>query len=503
MRYDPGPMTRLARTFARPGLATRFAIFWSAAAFSAAPAWGAGSAPPPPQTTDAAMLARVRDAALGSDWAYERLADLTDTIGPRLSGSPQDAAAVAQVAAVMRALGARVSLQAVKVPHWIRGEERAEIVDYSGRPAEPAPKLTQALHLTALGASGATPPQGITARVIVVHDYEELSARAAEVPGNIVLFAARFDQRLADNGHANEAYHQSGQYRFGGPAAAAALGAAAVLVRSVGGADYRLPHTGVTVWKPGQTPIPAAALAAEDAALLERLAARGAVRLSLLLTPKTLPDADSANVIADWPGREKPDEVVIVSGHLDSWDLATGATDDGVGVIGAAAVIEVLRRLDLHPRRTVRFIAWANEESQRRGSKAYAASVATSMATQIAAIESDEGAGRAFGIDASVNKESIARLQPVAATLAPIGAAMLVREDQTLGADISPLQMAGVPGFAPYLDTRHYFDYHHTAADTLDKVDPANLRSQVATMAVLAVFLADMPDPLPRFTPDQ
>jgi carboxypeptidase Q len=443
---------------------------------------------------DPAMLARIRDAAMTGDWAWRHLAELADGIGPRLSGSPQLAAAVTQVADAMRSLGAHVTLQAVRVPHWIRGEEHAELVDYPGR----LPGMTQRLHLTALGGSSATPAKGLTGRVIVVRDMAELKARSTDVRGNIVLFEARFDQRLADNGDASDAYRQAGLYRFEGPAAAAALGAAAALVRSIGGADFRLPHTGATLFKDGSMPIPAAALAAEDADLITRLAASGPVTLTLLLTPKTLPDADSNNVIADWPGREKPDEYVIVSGHLDSWDLATGATDDGVGAIGAAAVIEIMKRLDLHPRRTVRFVGWTNEENGGRGSKAYFASVANAIDTQTAAIESDDGAGRALGIAAAVAKESLPTLQPVLNALAPIGATGLSHVDGEVGADINPLQEAGVPGFAPWVDGRHYFDYHHTAADTLDKVDPQNLRTQVATMAVLAYYLAELPEPLLR-----
>jgi Zn-dependent M28 family amino/carboxypeptidase len=326
-----------------------------------------------------------------------------------------------------------------------------------------------------------------------------LKARSQEVRGNIVLFPVRFNQRLADNGDAGDAYGQAVRYRVTGPSAAAALGAAATLVRSVGGADFRLPHTGATVWKEGQAPIAAAALTAEDADLVARLAAAGPVTMKLVLTPQTLPDADSNNVIADWPGREKPGEYIIVSGHLDSWDLATGATDDGVGAMAAAGVIEILRQLDLHPRRTVRFIGWTNEENGGRGAKAYFASVDKALDTQIAAIESDEGAGRSFGLAGAVTPESLATLQPVLDALGPIGATGFSRRDSELGADIAPLQEAGVPGFAPWVDARHYFDYHHTAADTLDKVDPQNLRTQVATMAVLAYYLAELPEPLPRF----
>lgn len=448
-----------------------------------------------PAAVDAATLARIRDGAMASDWAWRQLTALTDTIGPRLSGSPQLNAAIAQVAAAMRALGAQVSLQPAKVPHWVRGAEQAELIDYPGRPAG----LTQRLHLTALGSSAATPAEGLSARVIVVRDFEELKAHASEVPGNIVLFDEHFDQRLADNGQAFDAYSQAVLYRGSGPSRAAALGAIAALVRSAGGADYRLPHTGVTIWNDKQNPIPAAALTAEDADLVARLAAKGAVTLKLLLTPRTLPDEDSNNVIADWPGREKPGEYVIVSGHLDSWDLGTGATDDGVGVIGAAAVIAVLKQLDLHPRRTIRFIAWTNEENGSRGNLAYFESVRKSLDTQVAAIESDAGAGRALGVNAALSRESLSALQPVIDALAAIGASALERHDDELGSDIGPLQHAGVPGFSPLVDRRHYFDYHHTAADTLDKVDPQNLNSQAATMAVLAYFLADRPEPLPRF----
>ncbi len=452
----------------------------------------AAAAPDADETT---ALAHIRDAAMSSNWAWQRLSELTDRIGPRLSGSPQLAAAISQLAGAMRSLPAQVTLQPVKVPHWVRGEERAELVEYPGRPDS----VSQRLQLTALGFSSATPASGLTAPVIVVQDLAELNHRSAEVRGNIVLFDARFDQRLADNGYAGVAYVQDGLYRTKGPSAAAALGAAAVLVRSVGGAEFRLPHTGVTQWKEGQTAIPAAALAAEDADLVARLAAVGPVTLKLVLTPRTLPDADSSNVIADWPGREKPGEFVIVSGHLDSWDLATGATDDGVGVIAAAAVIDILRQLDLHPRRTIRFIGWTAEEPGAIGGKAYFASVERTVESQTAAIENDAGAGRSLGVWAAVTKDSITAMQPVLDALGPIGATVLQPIDSELGADISWLQAAGVPGFAPLLDRRHYFDYHHSAADTLDKVEPENLRSQVATLAVLAYFLAELPEPLPRF----
>ncbi len=445
-----------------------------------------------PSTAD--TLARIRNAAMASDWAWERLQELTDRIGPRPAGSAGQAAAITQVAATLRGLGAQVMLQPTKVPHWVRGEEDAELTEYPDRPAG----VTQHLHLTALGGSAATPATGLEAPVILVHDFDDLHARAAQIRGKIVLFDSRFDQRLADNGQAGAAYSQAGQYRVRGPAQAAALGAAAALVRSVGGADYRLPHTGVTRWEEHQTPIPAAALSAEDADLILRLAAHGAVSMKLWLTPVTLPDADSFNVIADWPGTELPGEYVIVSGHLDSWDLGTGATDDGVGVMGAAGVLQVLQQLQLHARRSIRFIGWADEENGGHGPIAYLGSTSGAVAKQCAAIESDIGAGRALGIEAAISKESLAVVQPVIRALAPLGATVLRAQTGEVGSDIGPLQAAGVPGFAPMIDTRHYFDYHHTAADTLDKVDPHNLQTQVATMAMLAFFLADAVSCLPR-----
>ena len=452
---------------------------------------------PPQAAVDPAILAnldRIRQTAIKSDWAWELLEDLADHIGPRLSGSPQNAAAINRVAAAMRALGAQVTLQPVKVPHWVRGEEHAELTDYPARPDG----VTQRLRLTTLGGSSATARAGLERRVIVVHDFNELRARAQEVLGNIVLFQVRFDQTLADNGRAGAAYGQAGDYRFHGPSQAASLGAVAALVRSVGGAEYRLPHTGETLWEPKQAPIPAAALAAEDADLVARLAAQGPLTMRLLLTPETLPDVDSFNVIADWPGAESADQFVVVSGHLDSWDLGTGATDDGVGVAAAAGVIQVLHDLNLRARRTVRFIGWANEENGTRGREAYFNSLSGKIDAQCAVIESDSGGGHVLGLSAAVTKESLIRLKPVIDALAPLGATVLDPRQGQVGTDIGLLQTAGVPGLAPLVDTRHYFDYHHTAADTLDKVDPGDLRDQVATLAVLAYYLADTPACLPR-----
>ncbi|MET0280607.1 MAG: M20/M25/M40 family metallo-hydrolase [Steroidobacteraceae bacterium] len=448
---------------------------------------------------DAATLGRIRDAGMKSDWAYQHLAEMTDSVGPRLSGSPGYDAAVQLLAAHMRALGAEVTLQPVKVPHWVRGLETAELTSYPGQPRG----LIQKLHLTALGGSGATPAAGITARVVAVKDMAELTARAREVPGSIVVFTARFDQNMADNGLADVAYGQNGWYRRSGPSEAAKLGAVATLIRSVGGADFRLPHTGSTRFADDQKHSPSAALAAEDADMIARLAARGPVSLKLVLTPQILPDHDTFNVIADWKGRDKPDEIVLVSGHLDSWDLGTGAIDDGIGVYGSAGVIAVLKDLNLRARRTIRVVGYANEENGGAGGRAYlqAAGGAAAAATHAAVIESDSGAGRPLGFEAAVTTGSASQLEPLVDVLLPLGATAITRVDQRVGADIGPLQGVGIPGFGMKPDTRHYFDLHHTPADTFDKVDPVDMQAHVASLGVLAYFLAEMDTPLPRFTP--
>ena len=442
---------------------------------------------------DKETLIRIRDAAMGSDYAYQSLSDLTDLIGPRLSGSPGAAAAVQMVAGDMKKIGMQVTLQPVKAPHWVRGAETAELVDYAARPAG----ITQKLVLTALGGSGATPPGGITAPVLLVHGMDELNAHKNEAKGAIVVFDAPFDEQLAQAGRAGNAYGEAAMYRFTGPAAASKLGAAAALVRSVGGANYRVTHTGATGWKDAK-PIPAGALTAEDAMLIDRLNARGPVRMHLTLTPQTLPDADSANVLADIPGGDKGDEVVLVSGHLDSWDLAQGATDDGAGVSVAMGVAEVFRRLGLKPRRTVRMVAWMNEENGTRGQKAYFEAFKDKMSTHFAAIETDLGATHPIGIVTSVVHDDLKSFDALKAALRTMGAPVIDSHDRLGTGDLFMLEDAGVPCFEPLLDVRTYFDYHHTPADTLDKVDPLEMKKQVAVLAMLTWYLAEMPEPLKR-----
>ncbi|MDX6612295.1 MAG: hypothetical protein QOD75_1481 [Blastocatellia bacterium] len=454
-------------------------------------------AAPPPVTYPPQLvtsLKRVQQAALESDYAYQQVAHLSNNIGPRLSGSPQGQHAVEYVAAEMKRLGLEVQLEKVTVPHWVRGEEAGALVQFPGM----APNTTQKIVLTALGGSVATPTSGQTAEVLVVTSFDELQALGRKkVEGKFVLFNVIFDKQLAAQGFAGPAYGQAVAYRGGGPSAAARLGAIGALVRSVGGADYRLPHTGQTRYAADAPKIPAAAVAAEDAELIAHLAAQGTVRMRLVLTPQTLPDETSYNVIADLKGSEHPEQVVIVSGHLDSWDLGTGAIDDGAGVAVAMQTAQLLKQLRLRPKRTIRVIAWASEENSLNGGRTYAANHKADMANQYSAIETDLGAGHPVGIYVQGKPELTSLLGPLSQILRTSGAGVLVSVDDT-GADISFLGEAGVPTFAPIQDGRTYFNYHHTAADTLDKIVPRELQENCAVVATLAYTLADLPQALPR-----
>ena len=437
------------------------------------------------------QLQALRDAALTSGYAWHQLEHLTENIGPRPAGSPQAQAAAEYVAAEMRKLGLDVHLEPALVSHWIRGEEKAQLVEYPGQ----APETTQRIVLATISGSSATPAEGITADVVVVHNFDELTALGHEkVAGRIVLFNVPYDERKALAGMAFEAYGEAVVYRGRGAKAAAELGAVASLIRSVGGADYRLPHTGYSV----PAGIPAAALAAEDADLVEHLAAQGRVRMTLTLTPQSLPDVTGYNVVADLKGSEHPEQIVVVSGHLDSWDLGRGAIDDGAGVVISMATAELLQRLHIRPRRTLRVIAWMDEENGGGGNKAYAKTHVAEFSNHIAAIESDAGAGHPLGFYMKMPPAAIARLQPLLDILRPVGSTVFRSTPHSPGSDIDPLVEAGVPGIGIIQDGRKYFDCHHTAADTLDKVDPRELRENAAAMAVMGYALASMPDVLPR-----
>jgi carboxypeptidase Q len=436
-------------------------------------------------------LITIRDAALADDYAFRQLAHLTENIGPRPSGSAQAQQAAQYVAEEMRKLGLEVRLEEVKVPHWVRGSETAELVEFPGQ----VPKTSQKIVVTALGGSTATPTDGITAEVVVVRNFEELNALGrSKVAGKIVLFNFPFDTKKAAAGYALDAYGEAVVYRGAGAKTAAELGAVASLVRSVGGAEYRLPHTGFS------TPagIPAGAVAAEDAELVSDLAAQGKVRMRLVLTPQSLPDTTGYNVVADLRGSEHPEQVVVASGHLDSWDLGTGAIDDGAGVAVAMETAQLLQTLHLRPKRTIRVIAWVDEESGGRGRQAYSAAHSAEFANHVAAIESDLGADHPLGFNVKMSAQAMEALKPVQKILESFGANLIKLVPFSPGADISSMSQAGVPALGIMQDGRTYFNYHHTAADTLDKINPAELRENAAAMAVMGYALACAAQPLPR-----
>ncbi len=472
-------------------LAFLFVAFFSLSAF------GQQTEPTPllysPETISELQI--LQKKALSDDYALKQIAYLTYNIGPRLSGSPQAQRAVEYVADEMRKLGLEVRLQKVMVPHWVRGVETGELTEWSGM----AKGTTQKVVLTALGGSVATPDAGLIANVVIVDGWEELNALGRKgVEGKIVLFNTKFDQELAASGFGGIAYGQAVQFRVGGPSAAARLGAAAVLVRSAGASQNRLAHAGVTRYADDVAKVPAAAVTFEDAEMIAHLTKMGDVKMKLVLTPKTLPDVESFNVIADLKGSEKPDEVVIVSGHLDSWDLGTGAIDDAAGVAASMQVPYILKKLGLRPKRTIRFIAWMNEENGGRGSEAYFEEQKNNLANQFAAIEADLGASHPLGYLFAGKSEAMPYFVPLTNILKTQGASLGQYQPGGVGSDIGPLTQQGVPSFAPYFNTQTYFNYHHTAADTFDKIDPKQLGEVNSVMAVLAYGLANLEQPLPR-----
>jgi Zn-dependent M28 family amino/carboxypeptidase len=437
------------------------------------------------------QLAAIKSAALADDYAYRQVAHLTENIGPRPSGSLQAKAAAEYVADELRKLGLDVQLEEVKVPHWVRGAESAELVEYRDQ----VPGTLQKIVLTALGGSTATPTEGITTDVVVVNNFDELKSLGRDkVSGKIVLFNEIFDKKKAEAGMAFGAYGEAVRYRGAGPRVAADFGAVAALVRSVGNADYRLPHTGFSY----PAGIPAGAVTAEDADLIAHLAAQGKVRMHLTLTPQKLPDSVGYNVIGDMKGSEHPEQIVVVSGHLDSWDLGTGAIDDGAGVAVSMASAEVLQKLHLRPKRTLRVIAWMDEESGGAGSQTYKKDHEAEFPRHTAAIESDAGAAHPLGFDVRMNAAAVDLLRPVVGVLESFGASVVQPSSYPPGADISGLSEAGVPALGIMQDGRTYFNYHHTAADTLDKIVPSELRENAAAMAVMGYALASMKNPLPR-----
>ena len=420
---------------------------------------------------------RLIDAALKDSAAWNRLAQLTDTFGNRLSGSQALENTIDWVLAEMKKDGLdNVHGEAVKVPHWVRGDESLTLV--SPRKAS--------LPMLGLGGSVATPKQGITAPVMVVGSFDELTARAAEAKGKIVVFDVPFTQ-----------YGQTVRYRASGAVAAARVGALAALVRSVTPMSLRTPHTGALRYDSTVKKIPSAALTVEDAMMFRRMIVRGQkVVVTLKMSAHMLPDAPSRNTIAELRGSELPDEVVIVSGHLDSWDVGQGAMDDGGGVVAAWEAVRLMKQLGLHPRRTVRVVAWTNEENGTAGGNGYRDAHRADLAKHVLAIESDEGVFKPHGVGFTGTDSATAIVKRVAALLTRIGANGVVPGGG--GADVGPMMALGVPGMSPDVDGSKYFWYHHTEADTMDKLDPHEMALCVATIAVMAYVIADLPEALPR-----
>jgi carboxypeptidase Q len=439
---------------------------------------------PAPVRAQDALAARYRDtadriiaAALSDSAAYARLAVLADRFGNRLSGSASLERALDWILAEMRRDGLdSVRAEPVMVPVWVRGGEAAELLEPRRR----------SLPMLGLGGTVATPAEGITAPVLVVSSFDELTARTAEARGRIVLFDVPFTT-----------YGQTVRYRSQGAIAAARAGAVGALLRSVTPYSQQTPHTGQMAYADSEPRIPFAAITVEDAMMLHRMQQRGDRMVVRLRTGgHLLPDAPSRNVMAQLTGRERPDEVVVIGGHTDSWDVGQGAMDDGGGVVVAWEALRVLKRLGLTPRRTIRVVGWVNEENGGRGGDAYRAARRAAAERHVLAIESDGGvfAPRGFGFTGSDSAYAIVRR--IGTLLAAIGADSISRGGG--GSDIGPIMRDGVPGMGLDVDGTRYFWYHHTDADTIDKLDPREMGLCVAAMAVMAYVVAELPEPLPR-----
>ncbi len=423
---------------------------------------------------------RIIKAAQSDSAAWNRLALMTDTFGNRISGSVALERTIDWVLAQMKADGlANPRTEPVMVPHWVRGHESAELI-------QPRPKP---LPMLGLGGSVATPRQGITAEVLVVSSFDDLTAHAVDARGKIVLFDVPFTE-----------YEQTVAYRWGGASAAAKVGAVASLVRSVGPASIASPHTGGMGYDSTAAKIPTAALTVEDAMMLHRMQNRGdKIVIHLTMEARTLPDAPSRNVMAELVGREHPDQVVVLGGHIDSWDVGQGAMDDGDGLVVSWEALKLLQKLGLHPRRTIRVVGWTNEENGTRGGTAYRDARGADVDKHVLAIESDGGTFKPVGFDFVGSDSAFAILQQVMHLLAPVGADSIVKGGGE--ADVGPLLERGVPGLGLRTDPTRYFWYHHTNGDTMDKLDPADMAKDVAVMAVMAYIVADLPEALPRGAP--
>ena len=416
---------------------------------------------------------RLIGAAVSSTFAWQRLSVLTDTIGNRLSGSPALDRAIEWATSEMKRDGLEnVHTERVMVPKWVRGAESAEVV-------EPA---HHTMAMLGLGNSVGTPRDGVRAEILVVHSFEELEARAAQARGRIVCFNASFTN-----------YGETVRFRASGPSRAASYGAVATLVRSIGPDGLRTPHTGALQYSADATKIPAAAISAEDADRLQRMTDRGdRVVVQLHMDAHFDPDLESANVIGEIRGRETPDEIVVVSGHLDSWDVGAGATDDGGGCVVTWEALRLMKALNLRPRRTVRVVLWTNEENGGRGGLAYRDQHRAELSRHVMMLESDGGVFRPVGFGFSGSDRARDTIRSIATLLAGIGASQVTTGGG--GADIGPsLQEGHIPGMSLEVDGSKYFLIHHTQADTIDKIDPVEMAKCAAAVAVMAYVVADLP----------
>lgn len=463
--------------------------FLIAALVSSGPAWAqskkpAGKTAEPPAPAWLAsyrpvadkLIATTKDA--GQNFAWDRLAFMTDTFGPRLSGSANLDATLRWAEAEMKKDGLEnVRLEPVMVPQWIRGDESLEII-------EPFPNKVPIL---GLGGSVSTRSEGVTGELMIVKSFDELTARKDEARGRIVLFNALYTN-----------YGETVRYRAGGASAAAKVGAVAALVRAVGLPGMRTPHTGGMRYEDGVPKIPTAAIPTEDADRFDRMAKRGQrITLRLKMDAHFLDDAPSANVVGEIRGAEKPDEIVLIGGHIDSWDPGLGAMDDGGGCVVTWEALRLLKKLGLKPKRTIRVVLFTNEENGTAGGNGYRDAHKADLEKHVLALESDSGVFRPKGFGFTGSDAARKTLTEIVSLLKPLGADNIGAQGG--GADIGPSVAAGkIPSASLEVDGAKYFLLHHTAADTVDKLDPKDLADNAAAIAFLAYVVADMPTALPR-----
>lgn len=438
--------------------------------------------PSPPAAAWLAPLredaARLMKAAMADDFAWQRVAELSDTHGGRLSGSDNLQRAIDWAVAAMKADGLEnVHTEPVMVPRWIRGHESAQIVD---------PPRTD-MQILGLGGTVATPPGGIEAEVLPVTSFDDLREKQAQARGKIVLFDVPYTT-----------YYETVTYRTAGARTAAQYGAVAALVRSVGPIGLQTLHTGSVTYTAGQAAIPAAAITVEDANRIVRLVSRGRpVRIRLVTSGRFEGDVESANVVGEIRGRERPDEIVLIGGHLDSWDVGPGASDDAVGCVVTWEAARLMKKLGIRPRRTVRVVLFTNEENGVRGATAYAQRYLPAATNHVFALESDSGVFAPAGLGFTGVAAARAMMQQIATLLAPLGLGDIAPGGG--GADIGPIAAAGnVPTMAYMGDAARLFMIHHTAADTIDRIAPEEVRKAAAAIAVITYAVAEMPDRLPR-----